>query len=83
MRKLENFLKMLLMVATIRSTVALVFTNMIMGIQNLQDIRKKIKIKSNETVQRNVAPNNHLAANQEESPRTFFPFSNLIIAYDK
>ncbi|MES9668690.1 hypothetical protein [Bacillus nitratireducens] len=83
MRKLENYLKLLLMVATILSTVALVFTNMITGIQNIQDIRKKTKIKSNETVQRNVAPNNHLAANQEESPMTFFLFSNLIITYDK
>ncbi|MES9668689.1 hypothetical protein [Bacillus nitratireducens] len=40
MGELENFLKLLLMVATILSTVAIAFTNVITGIKNLQDVRK-------------------------------------------
>ncbi len=86
--ELENLLKLLLMVATILSTVAIAFTNIITGIKNLQEMRKnsankkKTKIKSNETDQRNVAPNNHLIAKQVESLVTFFLFSNLIITYD-
>ena len=38
--ELENLLKLLLMVATILSTVALAFTNIITGIKNLQEMRK-------------------------------------------
>jgi len=38
--ELENLLKLLLMVATILSTVAIAFTNIITGIKNLQEMRK-------------------------------------------
>ncbi|PGR00815.1 hypothetical protein [Bacillus cereus] len=40
MGELENLLKLLLMVATILSTVAITFTNIITGIKNLQEMRK-------------------------------------------
>ncbi|MDF9525115.1 hypothetical protein P5815_32015 [Bacillus cereus] len=40
MGELENLLKLLLMVATILSTVAIAFTNIITGIKNLQEMRK-------------------------------------------
>lgn len=38
--ELENLLKLLLMVATILSTVAIAFTNIITGVKNLQEMRK-------------------------------------------
>ncbi|MGD6840428.1 hypothetical protein ACQCVL_28775 [Bacillus thuringiensis] len=40
MGELENLLKLFLMVATILSTVAIAFTNIITGIKNLQEMRK-------------------------------------------
>ncbi|HDX9655270.1 TPA: hypothetical protein ROY23_005847 [Bacillus wiedmannii] len=40
MGELENLLKLLLMVATILSTIAIAFTNIITGIKNLQEMRK-------------------------------------------
>lgn len=38
--ELENFLKLLLMVVTILSTMAIAFANVITGIKNLKEMRK-------------------------------------------